>query len=1249
MLRSILRTFLIAAMSSLAFSSVLSAQVDIIRGRVTGPDSQPVIGVLVTATTLSGNVSRIQRTDKNGRYTISFPGSEGDYWVTFTALGYAMRRYEVKRMADEEILIANARMAPSAVTLESFQIVDRGSVARSDTVTDVGGTERTVSADAGFLSVEQMGDLAAMAASIPGVQLLMGVDGGADGFSVFGLGADQNNTQLNGLSFGDASVPRDAAVTTTLNTSNYDVSRGGFSGGQLQIRTQAGSNFMRRSLSSSGVAPPLQFVDAAAASTGQQYTFGSLGGAASGPIKPDVAFYSTSFQFDRTLRDLQTLTTSDALGFQTIGVSPDSVARLLRILGAQKVPFEVNGFPGQRSTNVGRLLGSFDFVQPNSTRGNTFAITLTANATGNTPTGGNFGGNTSLSTPSRSGTSLNYSAGTQARHNGLLGLFGIFSESNVGFSTGRNTTDPYYLLPAGSVRVSSLLADSTQSVSNLSFGGSPFLQSSSNNTISAANTMSWFSPDNRHRVKFTSELRRDAYSQDQSNNQFGTFTYNSLADLESGVPAQFTRQLSPRVRDGSQLVGGISLGDAWRPRSNVQVQYGLRLDGNKYLTGPSANPAVQAAFSANNTDVPSRAYLSPRVGFSWTYGQANQVTLLPGMVRAPRAVISGGFGVFQNTPGTQLIGGAIDNTGLPSGLQQLTCVGAAAPVANWTQYNASNASIPTTCADGTNGTVFAISTPNVTLFSPDYAAQRALRSNLQWSGGIIQNRFSASVNASWSRNQHQSGSVDLNFPGIQRFALTDETGRPVFVVPTAIVPTTGQIAFRDARLFPAFGRVTQQRSDLSSESRQLSLSIRPLTFNSALSWSLSYVLADVREQFLGFNSTVNDPRSKEWSRSSFSRHQVQYSLGYNFFNTVRVSWNSNIRSGGSYTPLVAGDVNGDSYGNDRAFVFDPANATDPLVAAGMQSLLTNGTKETQACLRAQLGQLASRNSCTAPWNMSGNLNISFNSLNVGLPQRATLSLQIANPLGGLDQLVNGDNVKGWGQSINPPQQLLFVRGFDATTQKFKYEVNQRFGSTRPSQTAVRQPVSITASLRFDIGPTREKQQLIQQLDRGRSRPGNKSNVQQLRGAGNIGLINPIQQIMQQADTLKLTRRQADSLATLNRKYVLRSDSIWAPVARLLADLPDKYSHDLAYDRYIDAREQTVDMLIKIAPDMKKLLTASQYRILPTQVAGYLDKRTLKGLRSGTAGGGGGGMGGGGGGGGRGGGGGGGGRGGGGGN
>jgi hypothetical protein len=57
----------------------LAAQgVDIIRGRVTSPTGEALQNVTVTATTLTGQVSRSVRTGRDGRYTLSFPGGEGD-------------------------------------------------------------------------------------------------------------------------------------------------------------------------------------------------------------------------------------------------------------------------------------------------------------------------------------------------------------------------------------------------------------------------------------------------------------------------------------------------------------------------------------------------------------------------------------------------------------------------------------------------------------------------------------------------------------------------------------------------------------------------------------------------------------------------------------------------------------------------------------------------------------------------------------------------------------------------------------------------------------------------------------------------------------------------------------------------------------------------------------------------------------------------------------------------------------------
>ena len=110
----------------------------------------------------------------------------------------------------------------------------------------------------------------------------------------------------------------------------------------------------------------------------------------------------------------------------------------------------------------------------------------------------------------------------------------------------------------------------TNSSRMLSFGGSQQLSNSSANLgFQATNQLSWFSSNNKHRLKFTSDLRYDAVSQDQTNNLLGTFTFNSLSDLAAGRPSQFTRQLTRRERESGLLTAGFSLGDSWRKNSNI--------------------------------------------------------------------------------------------------------------------------------------------------------------------------------------------------------------------------------------------------------------------------------------------------------------------------------------------------------------------------------------------------------------------------------------------------------------------------------------------------------------------------------------------------------------------------------------------------------------------------------------------------------------------------------------------------------
>src|SRR5205085_7744525 len=99
-----------------------------------------------------------------------------------------------------EILIADAKLTRAAQVLSAVEVeAPRQKVDRNSVTPDGGGTEQVVSQQA--LPAADLGDLAAMAATLPGVSLVPGENGDPNGFSVLGLGADPNQTTLNGISF----------------------------------------------------------------------------------------------------------------------------------------------------------------------------------------------------------------------------------------------------------------------------------------------------------------------------------------------------------------------------------------------------------------------------------------------------------------------------------------------------------------------------------------------------------------------------------------------------------------------------------------------------------------------------------------------------------------------------------------------------------------------------------------------------------------------------------------------------------------------------------------------------------------------------------------------------------------------------------------------------------------------------------------------------------------------------------------
>jgi hypothetical protein len=1217
---AILRPLALALGLVAALASSASGQdPDIIRGRVTGPDSLPIENAAVTVTTIQGDMVKTARSDKNGLFTVTFIDPQGDYWVNVQVIGYAQRRFEVKRLADEDILIADVRMQRTVTELRGMRIQsDRPRASRSDGAGDITGMDRNVNMSGAEFGA--MGDLAALASTLPGVTYIPASANAPAGFSIFGLDPSQNSFLLNGMSV-DGMLPRDAGISASVSTSPYDASRGGFAGGQVNARISSGSNYIVRTMSGTAITPRMQWSDRTSQSLSLAETRASIGGRFSGPIRMNRAFYNVSYQLDHSQRDLQTLLGIDEAGLQAIGIAGDSVTRLLSALSAQQVPYSISAFPSQNLGQSGSVAGVLDY-SPQTATAQSLRLTFTGNGRRSLPS--NF---STYDAPSHSGRSGSYSGSMQLQHSTYLRSV-IFTTTSLGLSRSRSQSEPYLELPSATIRINSFFADGSSGVRTVHAGGNPSLGSAQSNAdVTFRNSLSWVSMNSKHRLSFTTDAKQSMAQTDQSSNLLGSFSFNSLADFEAGRPASFSRQLTPRFQRRGQTTAGMSIQDSWRVNPDFQMTLGVRADAGRFGSRPDYNPLIEQEFGIRNDFVPNRITLSPRISFSRTLGEAQQISFIEGERRGPRARIGGGIAVFQQAPSASLVTRVANNTGLPSAVQQLTCVGEATPIPRWDVYAQFPDSVPSQCADGTGGTVFASSLPSVTLVDRDYSPSRRISTDLNWRGAVLHNRFMASITGSYALNLEQAGEIDLNFDPTVRFTLSEEGQRPVFVNTTSIVPATGAIASRDARKSPLFNRVTLVNSDLRSTARQLTINLSPLSYSSTFSYSASYTLSSNTRLVQGFQSTGGNPLDREWGLNDINaRHSIQLNLGTNIRNVLRLSWTIVGRSGAPITPRVSGDINGDGVsGNVRAFIFDPAQTGDSALAADMQRLLDTGSPIARDCQRRNLGRIAGMGSCRGPWTISGNnsINLTVNPLKVRMPQRAQLRFQLGNPMGALDLLFHGaGNIRGWGQQTSPDQTLLYVRGFDSVTQRFKYEVNQRFGSTRPQQNINRaSPVTITALIQIDLGPTRERQQLTQMLDRGRTRDGQMSTEQALRSQYATGGVvpNPFISMLRQSEQLQLTPEQGDSIATLNRFYMTRLDSIWTPVAKYLAALPKgPYDQDAAYDHYRAAREASVDLLLEFAPQVKNLLTPDQKRKLPASLVNSMDPKYLKAIRSSTA-------------------------------
>jgi hypothetical protein len=1142
--------------------------------------------------------------------------------------GY-VAQHRTLTVTESEAFIGNIdfKLARASVMLGGVRtLAARPKPVRTDAVSEssVGGSVSYAALSNG-LTGDLTGDLTSALLPNAGLTITPSATGGGPTVSAFGVPSEQNSLILNSLAF-KGSVPRDGFRLGVVS-STYDPSRGGFSGVQFALRMDQGSNTVARTLHATLDAPEFQWTSPGASRFGSKYAQQILSGTLSGPLIMDRAFYATTLQLNRRTSPLVTLGTADAASLNAVNVSPDSVARLLSAIASLGIPMRMAGMPGVSGTTEGRVALRLDYVaQPTAGPLSFTTDAYYLQAGGSWRDHGAFGGPTS--TPSAGSEQTHRDYWVQATTAKYLPK-SILNETSLSFNGAADRSTPYLDLPSARILLHSGLPDGRRAASTLQIGGSGSSQSEARSWSSELRSQTtWNLLGGKHSLSATVVGAVDHYAISQPLG-FGTFTYSSLSDFLTSTPASFTRTLPGGMSIGRGFTGAIGIGDVFVPHPEqptaLRIQFGVRIEGDRPLVHPAYNPVVNELFGRRTDRVPTRVSVLPMVGFSRPFGGMR----IPGFVAAfPRGTLSGGVRLYRGSFPTGSIDLYTRETGLPEASRQLNCIGAATPIPAWKDWVRNAKAIPSQCADDAAGSVLAQSTPPVSLFAPDYVPPRSWRPTVNVTYRLRPS-LSMNLGGTYALNVNTAESHDLNFESSTRFTLASEDGRPVFVSPASIVPATGAVAWTESRRYAAFAHINESRSDLRSDTRSLSagLTYGPIGPGSnASNFSLSYFFSEFHEQTRGFGgTTAGDPTTVAWSAGNGARHVITFSGTVRHDGWGAMSVSARAQSGNRYTPTVRGDINGDGYSNDRAFVFirDQPSAVDSALASQMAVLLREAPADARRCLERQRGRVAERNSCVGPWSMPMlNASLSPDSYRLGLGNRGAITVYVTNLLSGLDQLVHGaDGLHGWGQWATPDPSLLTVTGFEPAASRFLYTLNPLFGNATAFRNRFRSPFSVSFEFRLDLSPDRETQ-FIRSVMRPHPEDAGTENLteQQIKQHLTRTAVTAFDQILRLKDSLKLRVSQVESLTALSRRVAERRDSIVSALSQYLAERKGDFKgeevrrrwHEAAvvsYRTILNEAARARDLLASQLADPKTAeLTARLLRILntsPTALEGML--------------------------------------------
>ena len=536
----------------------------------------------------------------------------------------------------------------------------------------------------------------------------------------------------------------------------------------------------------------------------------------------------------------------------------------------------------------------------------------------------------------------------------------------------------------------------------------------------------------------------------------GRFYFSGMDNFNNGKAYRYAREVAleddPTVNQ-SVLNSGLYAQAQSNLGSGVDLTVGLRADYTHYFDKPTFNQAVYDALNLRTDNGVRTFQIQPRFQLTWDIGEKRT------------DILRVGAGIF----GSNLNNYSMVNNMLNDGTKvaSVDISGDMVPSPNFVDYRANPQTAPGQELFNLPG-VEKVSTINMN--SKDIKVPTVYKANLSYTRFFTDRfRMGAAFSMSLARNNYMY--VDRNMADNPFFRLANEGNRGVYVPVSGINTSNGAADWTTGRKSTDVSRVLELVSDGKVNQYALVLDASARYYKDG-ELTVSYTWSQTKDN-TSYNGNVansatlnlmvaDDPRDlskMSYSDNHFRNKVVVYGTLPTFYG-VSIGVRYSGMGGSRYSLAVNGNVNGDFVNsNDLAFIFDPnSTANSAEIREGIQGILDNpeADKRFKEYLSGHVGQLAERNGIAngfyGVWDIRASKKFKI---------YGTHAIEVSADIFNFANLLN----KEWGVNhALTKQNLTTIRGFDASSNQYNYQVNPNAGVSRLSG----DPYQIQLGLRYSF-------------------------------------------------------------------------------------------------------------------------------------------------------------------------------------